>query len=284
MPVSQGVRVLRAEDPLVHGQQPRRTGPGPRPGSPPPQSTWRGCCGWSGFPGAPGRGPVPATGSSPANRSRAPAGSPASPGPAGQFVAGGQGARVLGAEHPLVARAAARRTGPGRRPDPPPPQSSGPGCAGEQGARVLWAEDPFPDGQQRRELVPGPGRVPRLPGPVGQAGRGRPGSSGCSEPRTRSSTGSSAANWSRAAAGSPACPVQRARLVRAAQGVRVLRAEDPLVHGQQRGELVPGPGRVSRLPGPAGEPAAGQSGCPGARRRGSVPGRQGSLRRSRAAA
>ena len=41
-------------------------------------------------------------------------------------------------------------------------------------------------------------------------------------------TGSSAANWSRAPAGSPASPVQRARLRAGRQGVRVLRAEDPL--------------------------------------------------------
>ena len=30
-------------------------------------------------------------------------------------------------------------------------------------------------------------------------------------------------------------------------------AEDPLAHGQQRGEQVPGGGRVPHLPGPAGE-------------------------------
>ena len=84
--------------------------------------------------------------------------------------------------------------------------------------------------------------------------------SGCSGPRTRSSTGSSAANWSRAAAGSPASPVQRARSCAGGQGVRVLRAEDPLVHGQQRGELVAGGGRVPRLPGPVGEVVPGGQG------------------------
>ncbi len=40
----------------------------------------------------------------------------------------------------------------------------------------------------------------------------------------------------------------------------MLRAEDPLADGQQRGELVAGPGRVPRLPGPAGEVGAGGQG------------------------
>ena len=83
---------------------------------------------------------------------------------------------------------------------------------------------------------------------------------GCSAPRTRSRTGSSAANWSRAPAASPASPVQRARLARAARVSRVLRAEDPLYDRQQRGELVPGPGRIPRLPGPLGEVGAGGQG------------------------
>jgi hypothetical protein len=41
------------------------------------------------------------------------------------------------------------------------------------------------------------------------------------------------------------------------QGFRVLGAEDPLLDGQQRGELVAGGGRIPRYPGPAGETAAG---------------------------
>ena len=47
--------------------------------------------------------------------------------------------------------------------------------------------------------------------------------------------------------------------------VRVLGAEDPFADRQQRGELVAGPGRIPRLPGPAGEVAAGDSvsGCSG---------------------
>ena len=79
---------------------------------------------------------------------------------------------------------------------------------------------------------------------------------GCSAPRTRSTTGSSAANWSRAAAGAPAFPVQRARLVAGGQGVPVLGAQDALHHGQQHGVLVAGRSQGSRLPGPAGQAAA----------------------------
>ena len=47
---------------------------------------------------------------------------------------------------------------------------------------------------------------------------------------------------------------------RVAQGVGVLGAQDPFVDGQQGGELVAGPGRIPRLPGPGGEVAAGAQG------------------------
>jgi hypothetical protein len=71
--------------------------------------------------------------------------------------------------------------------------------------------------------------------------------------------GSSAANWSRAPAASPASPVQRASRSRAAR-VRVLRAEDPLEHGEQRGAQLLGGGRVPRLPGSAGVLVPGHQG------------------------
>jgi hypothetical protein len=44
------------------------------------------------------------------------------------------------------------------------------------------------------------------------------------------------------------------------QGVRVLGAEDALVHGQQRSELVPGCGRVPGRPGPDGGAGADAQG------------------------
>ena len=72
--------------------------------------------------------------------------------------------------------------------------------------------------------------------------------------------GSRAAYWSRAPAASPASPVQRARFVAGGQGVGVLGAQDPLADGQQGGELVAGPGRIPRLPGPVGEVVAGGQG------------------------
>jgi hypothetical protein len=40
----------------------------------------------------------------------------------------------------------------------------------------------------------------------------------------------------------------------------VPRAQHPLADGQQCGELVAGPGRIPRLPGPAGEIVAGGQG------------------------
>jgi hypothetical protein len=40
----------------------------------------------------------------------------------------------------------------------------------------------------------------------------------------------------------------------------VLGALDPLADGQQGGELIPCPGRIPRLPGPAGELVAGGQG------------------------
>ena len=40
----------------------------------------------------------------------------------------------------------------------------------------------------------------------------------------------------------------------------MLRAQDPLLHGQQRSEQISAGGQVPRLPGPAGELAAGTQG------------------------
>jgi hypothetical protein len=45
------------------------------------------------------------------------------------------------------------------------------------------------------------------------------------------------------------------------QGVGVLGAQDPLMDGQLRGELVAGPGRISRMPGPASKLVARDKGC-----------------------
>ena len=79
---------------------------------------------------------------------------------------------------------------------------------GHQGIRGVRAEDALADAEQRGELVPGGGRVSRRsPSKFARLWR-LVKVSGCSGPSTRSATGSSAANWSRAAAASPACPVQ----------------------------------------------------------------------------
>ena len=211
------------------------------------------------------------TGSSLVNWSRALAASPASPGPAGEAAASGQGTRVRGAEDPLpdgqqrdvpvpgpnrvppaspvqwarlprtrrVAGArrrgpalrpvAARRTGPGRRPRPPPPRSSRPG----------WHACATCTGCPRREpavapaaadLATGPGRWPRPP-PPRSSGRGWRARAGCpGAPRTaaRSTTGSSAANWSRAPARVSRLPSPIGEIAANAQGARVLGSPDPL--------------------------------------------------------
>ena len=61
--------------------------------------------------------------------------------------------------------------------------------------------------------------------------------------------------------GTASCPPSPAgQVVPGGQGLRVLGAQDPLIDGQQRGELVAGPGRIPRLPGPGGEVAAGGQG------------------------
>ena len=140
----------------------------------PSWSSRRGCGGWSGYAGAPGRGPARSTGSSSTYRSRAAAGSPACPvqlarsrrvvrvsgcpGPDTRSRTGSRSAyrsraaagspacpvqsarlprvvRVSGCSGPRTrsSRAAARRTGPRRRPDPPPPQSIWRGCRGWSG-------------------------------------------------------------------------------------------------------------------------------------------------------
>ena len=121
-------------------------------------------------------------------------------------------------------------------------------------------------GQQPGEQVPGGGRVPRLPGPAGELSR-TVRVSGCSGPRTRSSTGTSPASRSRAAAASPSSPVNLARFLADGQDVRVLRAEYPFPW-QQPGEQVPGRGQIPCLPGQPSEIVLGRPGCSGAPGRG----------------
>ena len=171
---------------------------------------------------------------------------PRLPGPLGEVVAGGQGVRVLGAEHPLEDGQQRGVLVAGRGRVPCLPVQWARLCAGAQGVRVLGAEHPLDDGQQRGVLVAGGGRIPRLPGPAGQVVRALR-VFGCSGPSTRSMMGSRAAYWSRAAAASPACPVQR-RGCCGRPGCPGARGRAPAHDGQQRGVLVAGGGRVPRLP------------------------------------
>ena len=90
---------------------------------------------------------------------------------------------------PARIRAAARRTGPGRRPDPPPAPPSGRARAERSGARVLRAEDPLLHEQQPGVQVSGSGRIPRVPGPASEAGAGGQGVRVlCAEDRWRTDT------------------------------------------------------------------------------------------------
>src|SRR6266545_2178401 len=83
--------------------------------------------------------------------------------------------------------------------------------AGLQGFWVLGAQHLLEHWQQRGVLVAGRGRLPATPVKMARLPRMNR-VAGRSGPDTRSRMGSSAANWSRAAAASPASPVQRARL------------------------------------------------------------------------
>ena len=94
---------------------------------------------------------------------------------------------------------------------PGPASETGPGV---QGVPVLGAEDQLNHGHQRRELVAGTGWIARLPsrGSEDSAGVQRPAGARGRGPARH--TGTSAASWSRAPAGSPARPVVTARLTR----------------------------------------------------------------------
>ena len=118
---------------------------------------------------------------------------PRLPGPAGELVAGGQGVRVLGALDPLAdgQQGGTLVAGPGRIPRLPGP--AGELVAGGQGIRVLGAQDPLADGQQGGNWSRAPAASPASP--VQRASWLRAARvSGCSGPRTRSRTGSRAAN------------------------------------------------------------------------------------------
>ena len=93
-----------------------------------------------------------------------------------------------------------------------------PGEAGEilpggEGVGVRGSEHLLADGEQFRELVAGRGWVTRLPG---EAGEIRPGGEGVGVRGSEDllDGGEQCVYWSRAAAGSPAAPVKRARFAR----------------------------------------------------------------------
>ena len=169
---------------------------------------------------------------------------------------------MLGAEDPLHhgQQRGVLIASPGWIPRLPGP--AGEVAAGDQGFGVLGAGDPLAAAAARR-TGPGPRPDPPPPGPAGEVPRAVR-VSGCSAPETRSRTGSSAAYWSRAAAGSPACPVQQARLPRAAR-VSGCSAPETRSRPAAARRTGPGPPPIPCLPGPGGEVAAWVRKCPGGR-------------------
>ena len=76
---------------------------------------------------------------------------------------------------------------------------------------MLGAQDPLADGQQGGELVAGPGRVPRLPGPVGEVVTGGQGL-GMLGPEDPLADGQQGGELVAGPGRVPRLPVQRARL------------------------------------------------------------------------
>ena len=97
--------------------------------------------------------------------------------------------------------------------------------------------------------------------------------SGWSGPRTRSRSGSSSWNSRSASAGSPHSPGPGGDVAAGGQGVGMVRAQDPLLVGQQ---LLEQPQRLRRMPALARSRTrccCGWPGCRGGRARGPAPGR-----------
>jgi hypothetical protein len=114
--------------------------------------------------------------------------------------------------------------------------------AGGQGVGVIGAEDPLADGKQGGELVAGPGRVPRIPGPVSEvrAGDQSVGAVGAADPLEDGQQGCElVAGPSRV----PRLPGVAGEVSAGGQGARVVGAVDPVKDGQQGDVLVAGPSR-----------------------------------------
>ena len=190
------------------------------------------------------------------------------PGPAGEVGRERSGCVGSPRRGPALAPAAARRTGPGPRLRPPPPRSSRRGWRGRAGCAGAPRRGPAPAPAAARRTGPGP-RL-RLPPPRSSRRdwRGRAGCAGVSAPRTRSCDRQQRGELVPGPGCVPRLPGPAGKVGARVQGVRVLRAEDPLLRRQQRGELVPGPGYVPRLPGPVGEVGAGVQGVRVSPRRG----------------
>ncbi len=110
------------------------------------------------------------------------------PGPADEFVAGGQRVRVLGPQDPSRTGSSAANWSRAPRPRLPPPRSSGPGWTARTGFAGARSQGPAHIRAAAPRIARGPG--PRPPFPAHRARLFRRASvRGCSGPRTRSHTG-----------------------------------------------------------------------------------------------
>ena len=187
-------------------------------------------------------------GSSAANWSRAPAASPACP---VHWARLARVVRVPGCSGPRTrSRTGSSAANWSRAPagSPPARSSFGEVGAGGQGFRVLlgrWTRSRTGSSaaDRSRAAAGSPAR------PVKRANSCLTARvSGCSEPRTRSHTGKQRGELVPSAGRVSRLPGPSGEVVPGDQGVRALRAQDPLAHGQQRGGQVPGGGRVPAIP------------------------------------
>ena len=258
---AQGARVLGAEDPLDDGQQRGELVPGPGRVPRLPGPAGEVARGWPGCRGARRRAPARLHRQQRGELVAGPGRVPRLPGPAGEVGAGGQGVAGARRRGPARRPAAARRTGPGPRPHPPPARSSRRGWRGRSGCRGCSGRDTRSrHGQQRGELVPGPGRIPRLPGPASEVGAGGQGVRvlGAEHPL---STGSSSRRTGRGPRPHPRPPRSSwARSARAARVSGCSGAEHPLVTGSSAANWSRAPAAFPASPVQRARLAAGGQG------------------------
>ena len=190
--------------------------------------------------------------------SRAAAALPASRS-SGRGCRGPPGCRGARGRAPARAWAAARCTGRGPRPHPPPARSNGRGCRGWSGCSGVRGQGPARGGAAAWRTGHGPRPHPPL---SRSSARGCHGWSGYPGVRGQGPARGEATMWRTGHGPRPHPPHSRSsrRGWRGRSGYRVSGPEHPLFDGQQRCVLVTGPGRIPRLPDRGGEVVTGVQG------------------------